>query len=387
MSLITKIINLLKLILLGGLIGLLTLFFMPKSPVSFNWQEVNKAWQFYQQSTQNSSIDEQSQESEKPNQVISFSKAVDKAGPSVVSVKAFFQGRPRSARDGKEGDVLVDISVNVGSGVIFDKDGYIVTNFHVINGSFRVAVHFSDGRHKYAEVVGVDQRNDIAVLKVNIQTPLVAELGRSADVKTGDIIMAIGTPFGLFENSVTSGIVSSINHGPLFPTIQTDAAINFGNSGGALINTLGQVVGISSAKFNVKRNNETNINLGIPIDIVKEIFDSIKLHGRMIRNWLGVSLEQLNQAGHKHFDPGVEYGNGLQVGAIEKDSPGDLAGLKEKDFIVRFDGIDVKNMTQFRKQFIAIPIGKLVEVEILRNKQPLKLQLQLKEKPTVISPR
>ncbi|MDQ7050641.1 MAG: trypsin-like peptidase domain-containing protein [Enterobacterales bacterium] len=264
--------------------------------------------------------------------------------------------------------------------LFFHPDGYIVTNYHVIVGSSRIAVHFSDGRRKYAKVVGFDQQNDIAVLKVNIRTPKVADLGDSSLVRTGDVVLAIGTPFGLFKNSVTMGIISAIDHGPFHPRIQTDASINFGNSGGALINAKGQVIGISSAKFSIEKNDEIGINFGTPIDTVKEIFTQLIKHGRVARNWLGVGLNQLNQAGHKHFQPGIAFGVGLLVSNIEKGSPGDRAGLKVEDYLIRFDGVEVTSMIQFRELFISIPIGKEVEIEVLRKQKLIKLTLKLRER-------
>jgi len=381
MPLHIKLVQILKLILLGSFAGLLILFFVPNSPASFNWVEVKKAWDFYQQSSRKA---EKSSNHNlgKSEPFFSFSTAVAKAGPSVVSIQARYSGqRARPARNGRKGDVLVDFPVMFGSGVIVDGDGYIVTNYHVIAGSEVVSVHFPSGLYKKAEVVGADQKNDIAVLKVNIKTPNVADLGRSSEVKTGDIVLAIGTPYGVFENSVTSGIVSSIDHGPLYPKIQTDAAISDGNSGGALVNVKGQVIGISSAKF-VKRHEATNINFGIPIDIVKEIFKEIKSHGRVIRNWLGVQLHQLKKPRHTQLDPGIAFGTGLLVVAVEKGSPSELSGLLPNDFIIQFDGGKVENMIQFRTQFFAIPIGKKVEVEVLRKKKLVKLSLQLKERPT-----
>jgi len=380
MIFLIKFLQIIRLLLLGSLVGLLVLFFMPKSPMSFNWLEVNKAWNFYQQSSQADSTS-QPLDSTNPSQVISFSKAVEKAGPSVVSIQARLPGRrARLARNGREGDVLVDFPINVGSGVIFDKDGYIVTNHHVVMGSKTVSIHFSDGRYKKAEIVGVDSQNDLAVLKVDIPTPMVAELGRSADVRTGDIILAIGTPFGLFENSVTSGIVSSVDHGVLYPKIQTDAPINYGNSGGALINTLGQVIGISTTTFSVNQKSDTSINFGIPIDVVKEVFDDIKTHGRVIRNWLGGGLQQLNKAGYNFFDPGVDFGIGLLVGSVEKGSPVEEAGIVANDYLIKFDGREITSMAQFKKQFIALPIGKQVDIELLRNKELIKLKLKLRER-------
>jgi len=373
MKLITNFLYLLKFSLVGLILGFSILFFIPNSPMSFNWASANHAWEHSQK---------QLDQLKEPlsNSPFSYSSAVIKAGPSVVSVKAFRQGRARPASNGPIGDVLVDFSVSVGSGVILKEDGYIVTNYHVIAGSIRVAVHFSDGQSAFAQIIGFDRQNDIAVLKVDIQTPLVAELGFSSQVQTGDIVMAIGTPFGVFKNSVTSGIISAVDHGQLDPFIQTDASINDGNSGGALINTNGQVIGITRSKFSVNRNDEIGINFAVPIDIVKEVVDSIIQHGRVARNWLGTDLNQLRKGGHQQLDPGVEYGFGLMIGNIEKGSPADLAGLQSRDFLIQFDGIKVQNMTQFRKQFMNTPIGKQVPIEVLRNKQSITLQLNLRER-------
>jgi len=375
MKFFANFVFLIRYALLGTLVGFTVLFFVPESPMSFNWVEAQKAWNFYQQS-QNPATPPLSNSTGN-----SFAAAVEKAGPSVVSVRAMRNSRVRPATDGREGDVFVDTPFGVGSGVILDERGYIVTNYHVVDKSAKIAVHFSNGLRKYAELVGFDQQNDIAVLKVNIKTPAVAELGNSSKVRAGDVVMAIGTPFGLFENSVTKGIISSINHGPLYPKIQTDAAVNYGNSGGALINAQGQVIGISSAKFSIERNDEIGINFGIPIDVVKEIFEQIVKHGRVVRNWFGAELQQLTAAGHRQVDPGAEYGSGLLFSRIEPGSPSAEAGIRPRDFLVEFDGHKVQSIVQLRKIFMEIPIGKEITLEVLRNKEPVKLHLKLREKP------
>ena len=374
MKLLTNITYLIKYLLFGCIIGFIVLFFIPKSPMEFNWYEAKSAWDFYKNNKTSGSLIHSPQDS--------YSTAIEKAGPSVVSVRTMRQGRARPATDGRKGDVLVDVSVGVGSGVIFNQDGYIVTNHHVIANSIRVEIHFPDGRKEYAKLVGVDPENDIAVLKVNVKTPRVAELGSSANVKTGDIIMAIGTPFGLFQNSVTLGIVSAIDHGPYYPKIQTDATINYGNSGGAMINTKGQVIGISRSKFSVNRNDETGISFGVPIDVVKDVFNDIKNHGRVIRNWLGINTVQLNQAQHQNLNPGVDFGLGLFIVDIEPGSPSAEAGLKVEDLLIRFDGNQINGPVEFKKLFLSIPIGKEVDIEVIRNKKPVTMTLKLRERPT-----
>jgi len=376
MKLLSNLIYITKFALLGGVAGFLVLFFIPNSPMAFNWSEAEDLWHFYKQQNENPPITNTI-----ITQKVSFADAVQKAGSSVVSVKAFRQGRARPAKDGKQGDMLVDISISVGSGVIFGKNGYIVTNYHVIAGSIRVTIHFSDGRRKYAEIVGFDKQNDIAVLKVDIATPLVAELGNSSDVKTGDIVMAIGTPFGLFENSVTLGIVSAIENNPLKPVFQTDASINYGNSGGALINAKGQVIGISSAKFSLDRNDEIGINFAVQINIVKEIFDEIVKHGRVVRNWIGIDGGSLTRNGYKALNLDVDFGVGLFIIGTEKGSPAAEAGLVNEDLITHYEGQLITSPEFFRKLFTATPIGKEVEIQIIRDGKPMKIRLKLREKP------
>jgi len=346
--------------------------------MSFNWNEARDVWEFYQKQSR---ITATPTKNEIDYLKLSYADAVKKADPSVVSLKAFRQGRARPSKEEPKGDMLVDISIGVGSGVIFNQDGYIVTNYHVIAGSIKVAIHFSDGRRKYAKIVGFDKQNDIAVLKVDIPTPQFAELGRSSDVKTGDIVMAIGNPFGLFENSVTLGIISAIENNPIRPRFQTDASINYGNSGGALINTKGQVIGISSAKFSVDRHDEIGINFGAPIDIVKEVFDEIIKHGRVVRNWIGINGRSLSPAGYKELNMNVDFGIGLFITGTEKGSPAAEAGLKADDLITHYDGKLIVSPEFFRKLFVATPVGKEVKIQIVREGQPMNMLLKLREKP------
>ena len=388
MKILTNLLFALKYAIFGLIVGFALLFFTPNSPFDFNWQEAQSAWSYYKaqkESQIKNPIEALSNkrlraESDKQSQ-FSFADAIYKAGPSVVSVKAIRQRGIRSARDGTPGDVLVDVYIELGSGVVFSKDGYIVTNYHVVADTESIMLHFSNGIRKYAEIVGFDKPNDIAVLKVDIETPMIAELGSSSKVRTGDIVMAIGTPFGLFENSVSMGIVSSINHGPLYPKIQTDASMNEGNSGGALIDAEGKVIGISAAKFSLDRNDQIGINFAIPIDVVKEVFDEIVKHGRVVRNWIGLDAGSLNRGGHRLLSPGVDFGIGLFVNGTQPNSPAREAGLQYKDLLTHYDGELITSGEQFRKMFMLTPIGKSVEITYIRNKTSIDTQLNLREKP------
>jgi len=389
MKIFSKILFLLKYSFLGLTFAYAILFFAPNSHLSFNWQEAKSAWAFYKDAskkTKHNPIEALSNNNQRnananPNNEFSFASAIKKAGPSVVSVKAIRQRGVRPARDGAPGDMLVDVYIELGSGVVFSKDGYIVTNYHVIADTDSIMLHFSNGIRKYAKIVGFDKPNDIAVLKVDIETPLIAELGKSSEVRTGDIVMAIGTPFGLFENSVSMGIVSAINHGPLYPRIQTDASMNQGNSGGALIDVHGKVIGISTAKFSLDKNDEIGINFATPIDVVKEVFDEIIKHGRVVRNWIGLDASILTRAGHELLSPGVEFGIGLFVSGTQPNSPAEEAGLQYKDLLTHYNGELITSGEQFRKLFMLTPIGASVEITYIRNQISINTYLNLHEKP------
>ena len=398
MKIFSKFLFLLKYSFLGLIFGYAILFFAPNSHLSFNWQEVKSAWAFYKDASkkttknpiealssnyQTNTYASQNNSHSSQNNEFSFASAIKKAGPSVVSVKAIRQRGVRQARDGAPGDMLVDVYIELGSGVIFSKGGYIVTNYHVIADTDSIMLHFSNGIRKYAKIVGFDKPNDIAVLKVDIETPLTAELGKSSEVRTGDIVMAIGTPFGLFENSVSMGIVSAINHGPLYPRIQTDASMNQGNSGGALIDVHGKVIGISTAKFSLDKNDEIGINFATPIDVVKEVFDEIVKHGRVLRNWIGLEAGSLNRDSHRILSPGVEFGIGLFINGSQPNSPAEKAGLQYKDLLTHYNGELITSIQQFRKLFMLTPIGASVEITYIRNKVSINTTLNLHEKPKI----
>ncbi len=188
---------------------------------------------------------------------------------------------------------------SLGSGVIVDGAGHIITNHHVIQGADEIRVQLADGRIAMPEIVGMDPDTDLAILRVPIKDPPVMPMGRSDELRAGDVVLAIGNPFGLSQ-TVTQGIVSATGRGRLGVTdfedfIQTDAAINFGNSGGALINTQGELIGINTAVL-AQNLGTDGISFAIPVNMVRGVMDQILAHGRVRRGWLGVESEEVPRA-------------------------------------------------------------------------------------------
>ena len=364
-----------KAILWGALVGFTILFFMPDSKMPFNWQSANQAWRFYQSHSKQQSEDAWHRRLAVED--ISFADAVDKALPSVVEVNVYRQGLRQSDKLGPD-EKIKDVSVGIGSGVILSEQGYIVTNYHVIAEADDVSINFPDGRRRYVEIVGFDRNTDIAVLKTDLKELNSASLATSRDVKTGDIVMAIGSPFAL-NKSVSLGIVSAITFNPML--FQTDAAINTGNSGGALINSRGEVIGINQSKLSSRGGGQTGVNFAIPIDLVKKIVEDLIMHGHVRRNWLGINAVELLEYNHKQKYPQIKFGSGFFVRNIDPKSPAQKANIRVGDFINRFEGSPISGVTSFYKLFYNLPIGKLVEIELIRNGELKTVQVQLEELP------
>lgn len=253
----------------------------------------------------------------------------------------------------------------MGTGFIISPDGYILTNNHVVGGADEIMVKLSDGREIKAELKGLDDKLDIALLKINDVKPLpAAELGDSDVLEVGEWVMAIGNPFGL-AHTVTAGIVSAkgrvIGSGPYDDYIQTDASINPGNSGGPLFNSAGRVIGINTAII----AGGQGIGFAIPSTMVKAVVEQLKTTGRVIRGYLGVNYDALNSKLAKSLGLGSD--KGVIVTRVEKGSPAEKAGFRVEDVIVEFDGHPVNGDTDLPKLVAAAPIGKQVKVVIYRK--------------------
>jgi serine protease Do len=267
---------------------------------------------------------------------------------------------------------------SLGSGFVIDgAEGLIVTNNHVIEGADEIVINFHDGsKLKVDKVVGRDSKTDLALLKVTPKKPLAAVgFGSSGDMRVGDWVMAIGNPFGL-GGSLTVGVISAkqrdINAGPYDDFIQTDAAINKGNSGGPLFNMDGQVIGINTAIIS-PTGGSIGIGFAVPSDTVVAILDQLKQYGEARRGWLGVKIQSISEDIAESL--GVPENTGALVSGVTPESPAAKAGFEAGDVIMKFDGKTVSTMRGLPRLVAQAPIGKTVDVEVLRQGVSKTLQV------------
>jgi serine protease Do len=259
---------------------------------------------------------------------------------------------------------------SLGSGFVIDgKEGLIVTNNHVIEGAEEIDVNFHDGSKLVVEkVIGRDTKSDLALLKVSPKKPLAdVKFGSSDAIEVGDWVMAIGNPFGL-GGSVSMGIISAksrdINSGPYDDYLQTDAAINKGNSGGPLFNMNGEVIGVNTAIIS-PTGGSIGIGFAVPSDTVSNVVEQLKQYGEVRRGWLGVKIQSVTDEIAETL--GLDENEGALVAAVTPDSPASKAGLQPGDVILKFDGKEVTSMRGLPKIVSQAPIGKAVDVELLRK--------------------
>jgi len=265
-------------------------------------------------------------------------------------------------------------SRGVGSGFIVSPDGYIVTNAHVVDGAKTVTVKLTDRREFTAKVIGADKRTDIALIKIDAKTPLPAlDLSHPAPVKQGEWVIAIGSPFG-FENSVTAGIVSGVHRalpgGQMTPFIQTDVAVNPGNSGGPLLNAAGQVVGVNSQIYS-RSGGFMGLSFAIPAGVAENVAMQLKEHGHVNHGRLGIGIQGLDQTLAESFN--LPDSNGALVGTVEDDSPAAKAGFKTGDIIRKIDGQQVVDSTDVTSRIGNMAPGTKATVEVWRDGKPVTL--------------
>ncbi len=259
-------------------------------------------------------------------------------------------------------------TVGQGSGFIISRDGFILTNNHVVGGADKLEVKLSDGRQLVAKVVGTDARTDLAVIKVEASDLPMLSMGDSDRLEPGEWVLAIGSPFGL-TGTVTSGIVSATGRSSMGITdyenfIQTDAAINPGNSGGPLVNLQGEAVGINTAILS-RSGSYNGIGFAIPMNMAKSIVEQLIERGSVTRGYLGVMIQPLTEELAQSFK--VSDSHGVLIGDVTADSPGAAAGLQRGDVIVQLDGQSVEDMTAFRNRVALIKPGTKANLTVLRN--------------------
>jgi serine protease Do len=317
----------------------------------------------------------------------SFSSLVKKAKASVVNISTVktvagglahpfsFGGPPRPDDPFKDffdrffGDQMPKDfkQKNLGSGFVIDKEGFILTNNHVVEKADEITVKLADGKSFLAKIVGRDPKTDLALIRIESDHELAPlPMGDSDSLEVGDWVVAMGNPFGL-DNTVTAGIVSAkyrhIGAGPYENFIQTDASINPGNSGGPLLNTRGEVIGINTVIFS-QTGGSIGIGFAIPINMAKEILEQLKT-GKVVRGWLGVMIQKITPELKDKL--GLENEKGALVADVSSGGPAEKAGVQRGDVVISFDGKKIDEMKDLPYIVASTPIGKTVPVEIIRK--------------------
>ena len=277
----------------------------------------------------------------------------------------------------------------LGSGVIVSSDGYIVSNHHVVGMADDLEVILTSGERYEAELVGTDPRTDLAIIRIPANGLAAADFGRSRDLRVGEWVLAIGSPFALSQ-TVTQGIVSYLGRSNVGLSdfenyIQTDAAINPGNSGGALVNLQGELVGINTAIAS-RTGGYQGVGFAIPVDIVQDVMKDLIDHGYVMRGWLGVVIQDLSPGLARQFDLTGESVSGILVSDILPDTPAEGAGLRRGDIILQVDGEPTRDVALFRSDIAALDPGTRVELLVFRDGQDQVMEITLGQRPDEEAP-
>ena len=316
-----------------------------------------------------------------------FTRLVEAVEPVVVHISATGVVPADPADEGDEAPVPEDdggplpFDESSGSGVIISADGYILTNHHVVEGAEEIVVRLADGRELVGRLVGADALSDIAVLKVEAKRLPVARIGDPSRLKAGEWVLAIGAPFG-FEHSATAGIVSAkgraVGAEQYVPYLQTDVAVNPGNSGGPLINLRGEVVGVNSQIYS-QTGGWMGISFAIPIDLAMEVVAQLRAQGRVVRGWFGINIQDVTRDLAELF--GVGRPTGALVRGLSEGSPAAAAGVQVGDVILEFDGHAVGRSSELPPLVGRTAPGRRVPLKLLRDGKPLALNAVVGELP------
>ncbi len=325
-------------------------------------------------------------------QLPDFEKLVNEHGKSVVKVtvtgqtapaeltnqmpelppqfRYFFENIPQQQPQPRSG---------FGSGFIISEDGYIVTNAHVVDNAEEVSIQLTDRTEYLAEIVGSDERSDIALLKIDAKGLPTASLGNSDDINVGQWVLAIGSPFG-FEYTATQGIVSAVSRSlpneNYVPFIQTDAAVNPGNSGGPLFDTDGNVIGVNAQIYS-RSGGYMGLSFAIPINVAMSVVDQLKSNGYVSRGWLGVHIQNVDPPLAESF--GLDRPKGALVARVTDDSPAKEAGVQPGDVILSFNGTSIKKSSELPPLVGLVPVGDQVEMELQRDNKTITLDVTIAE--------
>jgi len=270
-----------------------------------------------------------------------------------------------------------------GSGVIIDPNGYIVTNNHVIDRASEIKVYLSNKKEYAAKAIGVDPKTDLAVIKIEATGLPHLKWGDYDKLSVGDIVLAVGSPFGLSQ-TVTMGIISALGRGNVGIAdyedfIQTDASVNPGNSGGALVNMKGELIGINTAIFSRTGGNE-GIGFAVPVSIARVITDSLIKTGKVVRGWLGVGIQEITPDLAKAFK--VKEQKGALVSDVNEHGPALKAGVQRGDIIVEFDGKEVQTVSELRNRVAQTAVGANIRIKVVRDGQEKVLTIHIGERPS-----
>ena len=322
----------------------------------------------------------------------SYRDAVSRAMPAVVNIYTTKEIRqpqspllddPFLKRFFGERFSDTEKQMSLGSGVVVTHDGYVLTNNHVVETADQIEVAFEDGRKASARLVGNDPETDLAVIKIDLPDLPAITFGNVDDVKVGDVVLAIGNPFGVGQ-TVTMGIVSALGRSQLGINIyenfiQTDAAINPGNSGGALIDTGGNLIGINSAIYS-QSGGSMGIGFAIPVSTVRMVMDAIITKGQVVRGWIGVEPRDITPELAENLDLGKQ--DGVIIAAVLKNGPADRAGIRPGDILVSVDGKNIANMKEMFDLIATLPPESKTGVVVLRDGKEVSLEIIVGKRPS-----
>ena len=319
----------------------------------------------------------------------SYRNAAARAMPAVVNIVT--SKRPKRSKHplmkdpffkrffGDEGD---EEDSSLGSGVIVSAEGYILTNNHVVEAADEIEVMLADGRKAAAKVVGTDPETDLAVIKIELEKLPVIVLGQAEQAQVGDVVLAIGNPFGVGQ-TVTMGIISAlgrnnlhINHFENF--IQTDAAINFGNSGGALVDTRGNLLGINSAIYS-QTGGSVGIGFAIPVTTAKTVLDAIVKHGQVVRGWIGVESQDITPELARSF--GLAREQGAIIAGVVRGSPADRAGVQPGDILLAVEGRQIASTNDMMNRIADLAPGGTAKLTLMRKNRETTLDVTIGRRP------